>query len=494
MNRSSNINLLNNNKKYDFIIIGGGASGLGCALDASSRGYSVVLLEKFDFCKGTSSRSTKLIHGGVRYLEKGQIGLVYEALKERDILKKNAPHLVKQVGFLIPVYNYFFKFYYFFGLKIYDFISGNLSFKKSKIVNKNSATEFVPNVSKKNLKGGVVYYDGQFDDSRLGIDIAHTSEANKAILINYISVESLIKENGKIKGVVATDTVSNNIYSIRGNNIINATGVFSKSIMDMDSNKFKSVIRPSQGVHLVVDKTFLKGKFGILVPKTSDGRVLFAVPWLDNVIIGTTDSVVDKPTFNPVATQIEIDFILENLKNYLEFYPKRKDIKSVFVGLRPLVASNLNSKSKDLSRKHKILVSESGLVSVIGGKWTTYRKMANKVIDIALKKTNLPFVKSDTGNIKIENGLRNIDFSKKSLSHDFFLTKEMIIHYVRNEMALNLDDIMSRRSRCVFLNTKESIRIAPKVVEIMSKELSKDQAWIKEQLKTFYSLTNINKI
>ena len=494
MNRSSNINLLNNNKKYDFIIIGGGASGLGCALDASSRGYSVVLLEKFDFCKGTSSRSTKLIHGGVRYLEKGQIGLVYEALKERDILKKNAPHLVKQVGFLIPVYNYFFKFYYFFGLKIYDFISGNLSFKKSKIVNKNSAIEFVPNVSKKNLKGGVVYYDGQFDDSRLGIDIAHTSEANKAILINYISVESLIKENGKIKGVVATDTVSNNIYSIRGNNIINATGVFSKSIMDMDSNKFKSVIRPSQGVHLVVDKTFLKGKFGILVPKTSDGRVLFAVPWLDNVIIGTTDSVVDKPTFNPVATQIEIDFILENLKNYLEFYPKRKDIKSVFVGLRPLVASNLNSKSKDLSRKHKILVSESGLVSVIGGKWTTYRKMANKVIDIALKKTNLPFVKSDTGNIKIENGLRNIDFSKKSLSHDFFLTKEMIIHYVRNEMALNLDDIMSRRSRCVFLNTKESIRIAPKVVEIMSKELSKDEAWIKEQLKTFYSLTNINKI
>ncbi|MDB4086792.1 glycerol-3-phosphate dehydrogenase/oxidase [Flavobacteriaceae bacterium] len=494
MNRSSNINLLNNNKKYDFIIIGGGASGLGCALDASSRGYSVILLEKFDFCKGTSSRSTKLIHGGVRYLEKGQIGLVYEALKERDILKKNAPHLIKQVGFLIPVYNYFFKFYYFFGLKIYDFISGNLSFKKSKIVNKNSAIEFVPNVSKKNLKGGVVYYDGQFDDSRLGIDIAHTSEANNAILINYISVESLIKENGKIKGVVVTDTVSDNIHSIRGSNIINATGVFSKSVMDMDSNKFKSVIRPSQGVHLVVDKTFLKGKFGILVPKTSDGRVLFAVPWLDNVIIGTTDSVVDKPTFNPVATQIEIDFILENLKNYLEFYPKRSDIKSVFVGLRPLVASNPNSKSKDLSRKHKILVSESGLVSVIGGKWTTYRKMANKVIDIALKRTNLPFVKSDTGNIKIENGLRNIDFSKKSLSHDFFLTKEMIIHYVNNEMALNLDDIMSRRSRCVFLNTKESIKIAPKVVEIMSKELSKDESWIKEQLKTFYSLININKI
>ena len=223
MNRALNIKLLNNKKKFDFIVIGGGASGLGCALDASSRGYSVILLEKFDFCKGTSSRSTKLIHGGVRYLEKGQISLVYEALKERDILKKNAPHLVKQVGFLIPVYNYFLKFYYFFGLKIYDFISGNLSFEKSRTVNKKNAIELVPNVDKEQLKGGVVYFDGQFDDSRLGIDIALTSEFNKAILLNYMSVESLIKENGKLKGVVAYDSINNNdfsIYCLNGTTII----------------------------------------------------------------------------------------------------------------------------------------------------------------------------------------------------------------------------------------------------------------------------------
>jgi len=286
LNRSSNIKLLNNNKKFDFIVIGGGASGLGCALDVSSRGYSVVLLEKFDFCKGTSSRSTKLIHGGVRYLEKGQISLVYEALKERDILIKNAPHLVKQVGFLIPVYNYFLKFYYFFGLKIYDFISGNLSFEKSRTVNRESAIKLVPNVEKQKLKGGVVYFDGQFDDSRLGIDIALTSEINNAVLINYMSVESLIKENGKIKGVIAHDSVNNSNFSINSDNVINATGVFSRSIMELDSNKLKTVIRPSQGVHLVVDKCFLNGNFGILVPKTSDGRVLFAVPWQDHVIIG----------------------------------------------------------------------------------------------------------------------------------------------------------------------------------------------------------------
>jgi len=494
LNRALNIKLLNNKKKFDFIVIGGGASGLGCALDASSRGYSVILLEKFDFCKGTSSRSTKLIHGGVRYLEKGQISLVYEALKERDILKKNAPHLVKQVGFLIPVYNYFLKFYYFFGLKIYDFISGNLSFEKSRTVNKKNAIELVPNVDKEQLKGGVVYFDGQFDDSRLGIDIALTSEYNKAILLNYMSVESLIKENGKLTGVVAYDTINNNDFSIYSENVINATGVFSKSIMDLDSNKLKTVIKPSQGVHLVVDKSFLNGNFGILVPKTSDGRVLFAVPWLDHVIIGTTDNVVDKPSFNPESTQKEINFILENIKNYLEIYPTKKDIKSVFVGLRPLVANNFRSKSKDLSRKHKIIVSESGMVSIIGGKWTTYRIMAENVIDLALKKTKLSFVKSRTSNLKIKNGLIDIDFSKESLSNDFFLSKEMIIHFVNNEMALNLDDIMSRRSRCLFLNLKESIRIAPKVVKIMSNELSKNEVWINEQLKSFYNLTNINKI
>ena len=393
MNRALNIKLLNNKKKFDFIVIGGGASGLGCALDASSRGYSVILLEKFDFCKGTSSRSTKLIHGGVRYLEKGQISLVYEALKERDILKKNAPHLVKQVGFLIPVYNYFLKFYYFFGLKIYDFISGNLSFEKSRTVNRESAIKLVPNVEKQKLKGGVVYFDGQFDDSRLGIDIALTSEINNAVLINYMSVESLIKENGKIKGVIAHDSVNNSNFSINSDNVINATGVFSRSIMELDSNKLKTVIRPSQGVHLVVDKCFLNGNFGILVPKTSDGRVLFAVPWQDHVIIGTTDTVVDNPSFNPESTKEEIDFILENVKNYLELYPKRDNIKSVFVGLRPLVANNSNSKSKDLSRKHKIIVSKSGMVSVIGGKWTTYRRMAENVIDLALKKQNYHLLK-----------------------------------------------------------------------------------------------------
>ena len=379
LNRSSNLKLLKTNKSiFDFIIIGGGATGLGCALDASSRGYSVILLEKFDFCKGTSSKSTKLVHGGVRYLEKGQIGLVYEALKERAILKKNAPHLVKQVGFLIPAYNFFLKFYYFLGLKFYHFISGSLSFDKPQMVNKDAALKLVPNVNWDRLKGGVVFFDGQFDDSRMGIDIALSADDNKALLFNYMSVESLIKENSKIKGVVVKDTLSKDEFLISGANIINATGVFSKSIMNMDSMKLKTVIRPSQGIHLVIDKKFLNGNIGILVPKTSDGRVLFAVPWLGHVLLGTTDTLVNEPSIDPIPSNDEIDFILYNAQKYMSLKPKREDVKSIFVGLRPLVAKDLKSKSKDISRKHKIIISDTGLVSVIGGKWTTYRKMSVK--------------------------------------------------------------------------------------------------------------------
>ena len=495
MNRRSNIELLNRVKEpFDFLILGGGATGLGCALDASSRGYSVLLLEKYDFCKGTSSRSTKLIHGGVRYLEKGQLSLVYQALKERDILIKNAPHLVNQVGFLIPTYNYFRKIYYWIGLTLYDFISGNKIFEKSKMIGFKKALSLVPNINKEKLKGGVVYYDGQFNDSRMGIDIALTATNNNAILINYMSVESLIKKNGRVVGVKAMDSLFNKEYQIQAKKIINCTGVFSQSVMNMDSTESKSLITPSQGVHLVVDKKFLNGGFGILVPKTSDGRVLFAVPWLGEVLLGTTDTELEKPTIDPIPTEIEIEFILDNVKKYMSIKPSKKDIKSVFVGLRALVGTNKNIKSKDISRDHKIIVSNSGLISVIGGKWTNYRIMGKEVIDNAIKTSNLNFVESQTENLKIKNGLGNIGTDEKSLSSVFYISKSQIQHYLREEMAINLDDIMSRRSRCLFLNSKESIAIAPKVVEIMANELSKDKDWIENQLNQFYKLTKLYSI
>tara|TARA_B110000037_G_scaffold188130_1_gene219211 strand:- start:945 stop:1874 length:930 start_codon:yes stop_codon:yes gene_type:complete len=309
-----------------------------------------------------------------------------------------------------------------------------------------------------------------------------------------MSVESLIKENSKIKGVVVEDTLSKDKFSINGANVINATGVFSKSIMNMDSLKFKAIIRPSQGIHLVIDKKFLNGNIGILVPKTSDGRVLFAVPWLGHVILGTTDTLVNEPSIDPIPSNNEIDFILYNAQKYMSLKPTRKDVKSVFVGLRPLVAKDLKSKSKDISRKHKIIISDTGLVSVIGGKWTTYRKMAEKVIDKSIDISGLDFKKSITSDLKISNGLKNIDYSKDSLSEKFYLSENLIIYYIRNEMAINLDDIMSRRSRCLFLDIKESVFIAPKVVDIMAKELSKNNDWKKDQLKQFYKLTKIYSI
>ena len=494
MNRSSNLKLLNN-KTFDFIIIGGGATGLGCALDASSRGCSVLLVEKHDFCKGTSSRSTKLIHGGVRYLEKGQFSLVYQALKERDILYQNASHLVNEVGFLIPTYNIFYKIYYWLGLKLYDLISGNKIFNKSKMIGKKEAISLVPNIERDKLNGGIVYYDGQFNDSRMGLDIALTASDNNAVLINYMSFESFIKnKKNNIIGVNTTDILTGNVYKVFGQKIINCTGVFSDSILRKDSFNSKPLIKPSQGIHLVVEKKFLKGDFGILVPKTSDGRILFAVPWLGHVLLGTTETDIDKPVIDPSPKKIEIDFILNTINKYMEIKPKKSDVKSVFVGLRPLISSNKKGKSKDLSRTHKIIISSSGLVSVVGGKWTNYRIMGKEVIDLSLKKMNQKFIKSNTETLKIKNGLSKLDLKEKSLSKNFYLSKSQIIHFVRNEMAINIDDIMSRRSRCLFLSSEESEMIAPIVVKIMSEELSQNQDWIDEQLIRFNKLIKLYKI
>ena len=493
-NRDNNLGLLKNTKVFDVIIIGGGATGLGCALDASSRGFSVALFEKHDFCKGTSSRSTKLIHGGIRYLEKLHFSLVYESLKERDLLIKNASHIVKQIGFIIPVYKYWSMFYYWIGLKLYDLISGNYIFSKSKIIDSKTALDYIPNLNKNKLKGGVIYFDGQFNDSRLGIDLAITSLEFNSVMLNYMSVDNFLKENNKISGVKVFDSIGDKYYNIKAKSVINCTGVFSQSIINLDSIQQESLIKPSQGIHLIIDKKFLNGDFGFLVPNTSDGRVLFAIPWLNHVILGTTDREVENPVFDPVAKEEEVEYILKNAKQFFNIKPKRSDIKTVFAGLRPLVSNSKKLKSKDLSRKHKIVISESGLISVIGGKWTTYRKIAEDTIDFLISKFNLKTIESPTKKIKIINGLKHIDFSEKSLSEKFYISKSLIIHFVKNEMAINIDDIMSRRTRCLFLDVEESIKIAPIVVEIMANELLKDKIWENKQLKSFYKLTNLYKI
>ncbi len=390
--RASLIKQLQENSNWDVIVIGGGATGLGVALDSTTRGYKTLLLEQVDFAKGTSSRSTKLVHGGVRYLAQGNIDLVKEALYERGLLLKNASHLVKDQSFIIPNYNWWDNFFYTIGLKVYDFLAGKLSFGKSTRINKDETTSRLETLKSETLKGGVVYHDGQFDDARLAVNIAQTCIEKGATVLNHCKVKELLKnQEGIVNGVIAEDTETNISYTLKAKVIINATGVFTDEILQMDNTNAKNIVRPSQGVHLVLDQSFLPGNDAIMIPKTSDGRVLFLVPWHNKVIVGTTDTLLDSHSLEPKPLEKEIDFILETANRYLNKKVNREDVLSVFAGLRPLAAPKDDSeKTKEISRSHKIIVSNSKLLTITGGKWTTYRRMAQDTINKAIIIGKLP--------------------------------------------------------------------------------------------------------
>ena len=511
MNRALHIKKIHQRKKpWDIIVIGGGASGLGTAVDAASRGYRTLLLEKYDFSKGTSSRSTKLVHGGVRYLQNGDISLVIEALKERGIMRKNAPHLVQDLSFVIPSYDWWNSPFYGIGLKIYDMMAGNLGLGPSTLLDRKETIELIPNVKKKGLKGGVIYHDGQFDDARMAISLAQTAENQGASLVNYMAVTDLTKTDSMISGVQARDQMTGETYRIPAKVVINATGVFSDHIIQMDQPEVKNLIVPSQGIHIVLDKSFLNGPHAIMVPHTSDGRVLFAVPWNDYVVVGTTDTLIKQPVEEPTALATEIDFILENAGAYMTTPPTRADIKSIFSGLRPLAAPKDNSNAtKEISRHHKVTVSTAGLVSILGGKWTTYRKMAEDVINTAQSVGGLPERACLTQNLPIHGYDYNSDWSNplhvygtdidkitqlsedgnSSLSSILHITKNQILWGIQEEMAQTLEDILARRTRCLFLNAQESLRIAPQVARIMANAMENDNQWIADQVDTFTKLT-----
>ncbi len=509
MNRNDSIIKLNKVLEWDIVIIGGGASGLGIAVDASKRGYKTLLLEKYDFGKGTSSRSTKLIHGGVRYLQNGDITLVIESLKERGILKRNAPHLVQDLSFVIPTYDWWASPFYGIGMKIYDMMAGKLGLGKSVIISKKETEKLIPNVNKKGLRGGVIYHDGQFDDSRMAITLALSANSKKTALLNYCNVDGLIKKNKEIVGLSFTDSINSIKYQVKSKVVINATGVFAEEIIRMDQPKIEKMIQPSQGVHIVLEKKFLKSKHAILIPQTSDGRVLFAVPWKNYVVVGTTDTHIKDANDEPKPLKEEIEFILKNAGKYMTIKPKRDDIKSVFAGLRPLAATSDKKSTKEVSRSHKIDVSPSGLISVLGGKWTTYRKIAEDAIDAAISINKLKKKKCRTEKTKLFGYKKNIDWSdhmhvygslkkkveslggkedNKSLSSKFYISNNMIKWSIIHEMAITLEDILARRTRCVFLDSNESKRIAPCVAKKMAEILEKDQVWIDSELKNFNKL------
>src|SRR5690606_20694276 len=386
-NRSRLIEKIKGSNKWEVIVIGGGASGLGVALDALSRGFRTLLLEQVDFAKGTSSKATKLVHGGVRYLAQGDIALVREALHERGLLQQNAPHLVKNQSFIIPNYSWLDGAFYTIGMKIYDFLAGKLSLGKSTHISKEETGRRISTVRTKGLYGGVVYQDGQFDDARLAVNIAQTCIQMGGVVLNYMKVTDLTKSDlGLVDGIVAQNTETGENFTIKGKAVINATGIFVDDILKMDKPEAKQLVRPSQGVHLVFDKSFLPGDDAIMIPKTDDGRVLFLVPWHNRVIVGTTDTPIDEHSLEPVALEQEIDFILKTAGRYLTKQPTRQDALAVFAGLRPLAAPTDNSnKTKEISRSHKIIVSDSKLLTLTGGKWTTFRRMGQDTVDKAIK-------------------------------------------------------------------------------------------------------------
>ena len=498
--------------EWDLVVIGGGATGLGIALDATARGYKTLLVEQADFAKGTSSRSTKLVHGGVRYLAQGDIKLVREASIERGLLHRNAPHLVKDQNFIVPVYTQWDRLKYTIGLKIYDWISGKLSLGPSVFISKKETIEKIPGIQSKDLKGGVLYHDGQFDDSRLAINLVQSIWENGGYAMNYMQVIDLQKnEKAKTAGATVMDMETKKLYEFKAKAIINATGVFVDAILQMDKPGSAKTICVSQGVHLVLDKKFYPSAEAMMIPDTSDGRVLFAVPWHDKVVLGTTDTPVDEASLEPKALEKEISFILETAGNYLLTRPQRTDVLSVFAGLRPLaVPETGQQKTKEISRSHKIIVSASNLFTILGGKWTTYRKMGEDMVNRIEKELKWKHKKPATASLHIHGYTANTNWSnplyfygsdaplirqQMNGSADEWLSEELKIHRkqivwaVEHEMARTAEDVLSRRTRALLLDARESRRIAPEVISIMANLLGKDEQWKEDQLQSFTKLS-----
>lgn len=508
MNREIFITQLQQQAEWDVVIIGGGATGLGCAVDAASRGYKTLLLEQYDFAKGTSSKATKLVHGGVRYLAQGNIKLVTEALRERGILLRNAPHVCHTQNFIIANYSWWSKLYYGIGLKLYDLMAAKLSLGSTKIVSAGYVLQHLPCVKKQGLKGGVVYTDGQFDDARLAVNLAQTACAQGATVINYCRVTEFIFTEGKITGVVAEDVLHKKLYHLKTKVVINATGVFAAMLMKA-ANDNSASIAPSQGVHIVVDKKHFAGTDALMIPKTTDGRVLFAVPWHNKVIVGTTDTAVNNTTIEPTATGEEVDFIINNFNSYAAVPITKNDVLSVFTGLRPLIKKEGVKGTAALNRHHAVFVSPSALITVTGGKWTTYRKMAEDAVDKAAEQLHNKN-KSVTATLKIHGYTIENDISylsvygsyaavieklwqgderlKEKIHPAYPYTKAEVIFAVRNEMAQTVEDVLARRIRLLFLDAAAATASALSVAQLMAEEMQYDESWVQTQWNDFIQL------
>ena len=497
---------------WDFIVVGGGATGLGCAIEAASRGYHTLLLERDDFAKGTSSRSTKLVHGGVRYLRQGNVALVLEALKERGRLLRNAPHLVHDLAFVVPNYSWWEGPFYGVGMKVYDLMAGRSGFGRSKHLSKEETLERLPTIEPDGLDGGVVYFDGQFDDARLAINMAQTAADQGAVVLNYCEVTGLVKTGGEVAGVRTRDVETGEEREVRARVVVNATGVWTDEVRRMDDPAVRPMVQASQGVHIVLDKEFLPGDHAIMVPKTDDGRVLFAIPWNDAVVVGTTDTPVEHAEAEPRPFDEELEFLLVHAARYLTKDPTPADVRSTFAGLRPLVADpDSDGGTAALSRDHVLHISDAGLVTITGGKWTTYRKMAEDTVDQAATLGGLDDRPSVTAELRIHGahpraetfgalrqygsdaphlqGLLRSDAALAERLHpDRPVVAGQVVWAARHEMARTVEDVLSRRTRELLLDARTSIEMAPRVAAILADELGRGEAWQAEQVEAYEAL------
>ncbi len=498
---------------FDVLVIGGGASGLGVAVDAQTRGYRTLLLEKHDFAKGTSSRSTKLVHGGVRYLQQGNVSLVFEALRERGLLCRNAPHLVSDLGFVVPRYKWWEGPFYGVGLKVYDRLAGKLNIAPSRVLDRKETIARIPNVETENLLGGVIYHDAQFDDARMAFTLARTAADHGAVVLNYMSVVGLMKEADSVVGVQAVDSESGRELEIRAKVVVNATGVFADEVRRMDVPESEVTLAPSQGVHLVLDRAFQPSDTALMVPHTDDGRVLFVIPWHGRVLVGTTDTPAEKPEIEPRPLPEEVDFILRNAGRYLERDPGEEDVLSYFAGLRPLFqGGGERGGTKSISREHSVIVSDSGLVTLVGGKWTTYRKMAEDTVDDAALVAELPESKCITEDLRLHGWMARGDPDRPHEGHmemygsdartveDLLATEPglaepihahlpyargQVVWAARHEMARTIDDVLARRTRSLLLDARAAIEAAPGVGRLLAGELGRNPAWVTDQVTEF---------
>ena len=496
---------------WDVVVIGGGATGAGVAVDAATRGYSILLLERVDFGKGTSSRSTKLVHGGVRYLEQGNVSLVMEALKERGLLRQNAPHLVHNLPFVVPSYSWWESPFYGIGMKIYDLLATKYSFGRSVVLSREATLRRLPNIQQDGLRGGVMYHDGQFDDTRLLIHLVMTAADHGAAMLNYAAVTELVRgEDGFVEGVVFTDAETGEAHRVGARAVVNAAGIFTDEVRRMAEPEAPAMVAPSQGIHLVLARDFLKGDTAIMVPHTSDGRVLFAIPWHDRTVVGTTDTPIEGVSYEPKPFEEEIAFVLETAAQYLSRPPRREDILSIYVGIRPLVqaAGSDRTKTSALSRDHTVQIEDSGLLTIVGGKWTTYRNMAEDTVNHAATLGELPEAACRTVDLRIHGwkegtepdeelavygtdaaGVRALVEEDAALGERLHpalpYLKAEVVWAARHEMARTVDDALARRTRALLLDARAATECAPVVAGLLAKELGRDGAWEAAEVAAF---------